>query len=213
MLQSSESRAQIVLLGAGGHSDVIRYVIERCGRYDVVGLVADRSHPVDAGAPILGDDTILPALLAGGVTHAFVAVGANDARVRLAALVERLGFVQPAIVSVGAEVAPTSTVGPGTIVMTSAVVHPNAAIGGYCVINTGAVVEHHCRIADGAHVAPGCVLCGEVSVGRGSLIGANSTVIPGIRIGDNVIIGAGSTVIRDVPDNQVHVGNPAVRIK
>jgi maltose O-acetyltransferase len=38
-------------------------------------------------------------------------------------------------------------------------------------------------------------------------------VIPGIRIGDNATIGAGSTVIRDVPDNEIHVGNPATRIK
>jgi UDP-perosamine 4-acetyltransferase len=136
--------------------------------------VAGPPHLPDAGAPILGDDAALPQLLARGITHAFVAVGANDARLRLAAIVDGLGFVQPAIVSRGAELAPTSTVGSGTIIMTSAVVHPNATIGRYCVVNTGAIVEHGCRIGDGAHIAPGSVLCGDVTVGRGCLIGAGA---------------------------------------
>ena len=34
----------------------------------------------------------------------------------------------------------------------------------------------------------------------------------GVTIGRNVIIGAGAVVIKDVPDNQVMVGNPAKKI-
>lgn len=212
MQQGSGGRARIVLLGAGGHSDVVRYTIARGDRFEVVGLVADADHAKSADVPVLGDDSVLPRLLAQGISHAFVAVGACDARLRLAAEVERLGFDQPAIVSPSAELAPSVNVGAGTIVMAAAVLHPHAVIGRYAIINTGAIVEHGCQIADGVHVAPGSVLCGDVCVGRGSFVGAGAKVIPGIRIGANAVVGAGATVVRDVPDGETHAGTPAVRI-
>jgi acetyltransferase-like isoleucine patch superfamily enzyme len=43
----------------------------------------------------------------------------------------------------------------------------------------------------------------------GSKIGANATLLPGVVIGADALVGAGSVVVRDVPDGQVVVGNPA----
>ena len=42
--------------------------------------------------------------------------------------------------------------------------------------------------------------------------GSRSEITPtiGIKIGNNVVIGAGSVVTKDVPDNCVAYGNPAV---
>lgn len=39
-----------------------------------------------------------------------------------------------------------------------------------------------------------------------------SIILPGVTIGKNVIIGAGSIVTRDIPDDSLAVGNPAVVI-
>lgn len=44
-------------------------------------------------------------------------------------------------------------------------------------------------------------------------VGANSTLLPGVRIGRNSLVGAGSVVTRDVPDDSVVAGNPAVYLK
>ncbi len=44
---------------------------------------------------------------------------------------------------------------------------------------------------------------------KGASLGANSTILPGIIIGENAMIGAGSVVTKDVPDNEIWVGNPA----
>ena len=44
---------------------------------------------------------------------------------------------------------------------------------------------------------------------KGASIGAGSTILPGITIGKNVVIGAGSVVTKDVPDNELWLGNPA----
>ena len=51
------------------------------------------------------------------------------------------------------------------------------------------------------------------TIGNNVSIGANATILGDIRIGDNVVIGAGSVVVKDVPDNCVVAGNPAVVIK
>lgn len=39
---------------------------------------------------------------------------------------------------------------------------------------------------------------------------ANATVIGGIKIGNNVVIDAGSVVTKDIPDNYIAYGNPAM---
>ena len=54
---------------------------------------------------------------------------------------------------------------------------------------------------------------GDVVIGNNVLIGSHSFIKHGVRIGNNVIVGANSLVTRDVPDNVVVVGVPAVVIK
>lgn len=41
-------------------------------------------------------------------------------------------------------------------------------------------------------------------------IGAGTVIVPGVTIGKNSVIGAGSVVTKDIPENVVAVGNPAV---
>lgn len=45
---------------------------------------------------------------------------------------------------------------------------------------------------------------------QGARIGVRSTLLPGVIIGKNSIVGAGSLVSKDIPDNVVAFGNPAV---
>ncbi|MGN7787936.1 acyltransferase [Niabella sp. 22666] len=49
----------------------------------------------------------------------------------------------------------------------------------------------------------------KTRVKTGASIGANATILPGITIGENALIGAGSVVTKDVPANEIWVGNPA----
>lgn len=46
-------------------------------------------------------------------------------------------------------------------------------------------------------------------VKKGASIGANATIIAGNTIGENALIGAGSVVTKDVPANEIWIGNPA----
>lgn len=53
---------------------------------------------------------------------------------------------------------------------------------------------------------------GRIDIGSNVFIGAASIVLPNVKIGNNVIVGAGSIVTKDIPDNSVAVGNPAIVI-
>lgn len=52
--------------------------------------------------------------------------------------------------------------------------------------------------------------CYPITVGEDTWIGGNVTVCPGVTIGNRCIIAAGSVVTRDVPDDCMAAGNPAV---
>lgn len=49
-----------------------------------------------------------------------------------------------------------------------------------------------------------------VTIGDDCWIGGGAIICPGVTIGDRCIIGAGSVVTKDVPDDSLAVGNPAV---
>jgi len=54
---------------------------------------------------------------------------------------------------------------------------------------------------------------GKVVLKRNCKIGSHSTVLPGVIVGKNSIIGAHSLVNRDIPDNVVAFGVPAIVVR
>ena len=73
-----------------------------------------------------------------------------------------------------------------------AYVHPDAKIGKNVTIEPFAYVE------------------GDVVIGDDCWIGGSVTICPGVTIGDRCIIAAGSVVTKDIPDDCMAAGNPAV---
>lgn len=106
-----------------------------------------------------------------------------------------------------------ATFGMGNFIAANVTVNALAKIADNCILNTGCIIEHECIIESGVHIAPGTVLAGNVTIGENSFIGANSVVKQGVKIGSGVTVGAGSVVIKDIPDNEIWVGNPAKKLK
>jgi len=83
----------------------------------------------------------------------------------------------------------------------------------YCItINPRCVIGNNVNIAKGATL--GASMRGKYSgcptIGNKVYIGINSTIVGNVKIGNNVIIAPNAYVNRDIPDNSVAVGNPAV---
>ena len=53
----------------------------------------------------------------------------------------------------------------------------------------------------------------KILVGKGTWIGGYSIILGGVKIGDSCVIAAGSVVTRNIPDNTLVAGVPAIKKK
>ena len=196
----------IYLYGAGGHSNVIREILESSG-FAIKGVFDDnpanaklRGFKVEDGVRILGRTfSKLDAPM-------IISVGNNLRRSELVAL---LNAEYGVAIHGSAIISHTASIGAGSVVLHGAIVQAGTRIGAHVLVNTAASIDHDNVIGDYAHISPHATLCGHVHVGEGTHIGAGAVVIPCVRIGKWCKIGAGAVVIRDVPDFSTAVGNPA----
>jgi UDP-perosamine 4-acetyltransferase len=200
----------VVLIGSGGHAKVVIELIRAEGKYRITGCtgLAPGGFVLD-DVPILGTDSILPAILTGGVKKAFLAIGDNHLRVVLLAHALEIGFELINAISPHAVISPSATLGKGIAIMAGVVINASTQIRDGVIINTNASVDHDCYLSEGAHIGPGSALAGNIEIGRESFLGVGTCVIPGVRIGSRAIIGAGSVVIRDIQDDVTAMGVPA----
>ena len=198
---------RLVIIGAGGHAAVLIELFRTMGGFDIVGLLAQSGPAEVLGVKLLGDESRLESLRRDGVEAAFVAVGDNAVRARLAALLQ--GFAQPAAVHPAAFVAPSAVIGAGAVVMARAMLGTRARLGRLAILNTGAIAEHDVVLGEASHAAPGSVLCGHAALGARALLGAGAAVRPGVRIGADAVVALGAAVTQDVPDGARVGGVPA----
>lgn len=205
-------KSSIALIGYSGHAFVVLEAADLMG-LNISGYL--EQHSVDFNSYNLeylgfeGDKDF-----DWSIAEKFVlGLGENNLRFKIGELVKSKNKDLLNIFHPTAALSASLKIGSGNFIAANATVNALASIGDYCILNTGCIVEHECTIEDAAHIASGAVLTGNVKVGARSFIGANSVVRQGVNIGKNVIVGAGSTVIKDIPDNQVWVGNPAKLLK
>jgi len=209
--QGSLTDSRVVVIGAGGHASVAIDILRLSG-FTTIGIIDDNPllhGELVEGVPIVGNNTSLAAIRAAGVTGAFIAVGNNASRIRLADHVAGFQFELVNAIHPTSVIASSVHMGNGILVAANAVVNPRARIDDLCIINTGATVDHDCIIGRGAHLAPGCHLAGSVFVGSETHIGIGASIIQNVSVGDDVMIGAGAVVLRDIPNGRTAYGIPA----
>ncbi|GAA2025094.1 acetyltransferase [Catenulispora yoronensis] len=133
-----------------------------------------------------------------------------------ARIVARLGLPEhryATVVHPLAYVSQTSTVGAGSVLLAGAVLTADAVVGRHVAVMPQAVVTHDAVVEDYATLASGVRLGGATRVGEGAYLGAGALVREGVRIGAWSQVGMGSVVLRDVPDGEVWVGNPARKLR
>jgi sugar O-acyltransferase (sialic acid O-acetyltransferase NeuD family) len=204
------TRPRILLLGAGGHGKAMADLVLAGGAYGVAGFVdaAPKTCQV-LGLPVLGNESLLGALVTQGIALAHPSIGHNAQRLAAAGRLRAAGFALPSLVHPSALIGHAARLGDGAAILARAVIGPEAEIGPLVLINTGAIVEHDCRVAEAAHIGPGAVLAGGVRIGAGALIGAGAVVRPGISIGAGAVVAAGAAVVEDIPPGARVAGVPA----
>jgi sugar O-acyltransferase (sialic acid O-acetyltransferase NeuD family) len=102
------------------------------------------------------------------------------------------------------------SIGKGTNILSGAILSNSTKIGKGCIIYYNSIITHDCNIGDFVEISPSATILGRVIIDSFTQIGANVTILPNLNIGKNVIVGAGSVVTKDIPDNSLVLGVPAI---
>src|SRR5438445_8268406 len=182
-----------VVFGAGRHAKVVLDVLERTGRYVVVGLL-DNSRElygtVRWGQKVLGGQDQFGTLLAKGVNRLIVALGDNRERQSVFDEAVKAGFELVSAVHPSVQLGRGVIIGPGSLLVAGTVVNVDAQIGANVIINTGATVDHDCGIGAHVHISPGVHLAGNVTIGDLTHIGIGAVVLPSLKVGRGSVVGA-----------------------
>jgi sugar O-acyltransferase (sialic acid O-acetyltransferase NeuD family) len=197
------------LFGYSGHSYVVIETLQAVGTKIAGYFDRQKAKENPYNLPYMGYEGEVGKINWSGFV--FPAVGDNKVRESVVQFFTALSLRQLVIMDPSAKVSLTAIIQPSTYIGKNTCINAQVQIGKGAIINTGAIIEHESRIGDFVHVAPAAVLCGNVHVGNNSLIGANAVIKQGIKIGANAIIGAGAVLLKDVPDGEMWIGNPAKR--
>jgi sugar O-acyltransferase (sialic acid O-acetyltransferase NeuD family) len=174
-----------------------------------VGFVDDT--PGIVGNAILGLDVLAPIASLGDIGHEAVIVALGDNRARRE-MTERLiasGECLATAIHPRACIAPSASIGEGSMISAGAIVTPRATIGRGVIVNTNASVDHDSVVDDFAHVSAGATVGARCHIGAEALIALGATVVSGMTVGARSVIGSGAAVVAHVPADVVAFGVPA----
>jgi len=143
-------------------------------------------------------------------------------------MIHPLSDVQSANISEG------TSIWQYVVILPEAIVGKNCNICSHCFIENAVRIGNNVTIKNGVYLWDGITVEDNVQIGpnvtftndkyprakesfilqrtlikRNASIGAGSIILGGITIGENAMIGAGSVITKDIPDNELWLGNPA----
>ncbi|MDN4526727.1 acetyltransferase [Fictibacillus fluitans] len=201
----------IVIVGHGGHSKVIKDIILSQDGNVLAGYLDDKFTRT-----FIKEDVFYGPLTAikqvqehYGAVKFVIGIGNNEVRKKIGMKLNLHCEDYITVIHQSAIISPSALIGNGTVVMANSVIQADACVGRHSIINTNAVIEHDNQIGDFVHVSPSATLTGGVILQDGVHVGAGATVIPRKRIGSWSVVGAGSVVIHDIPPSSTAIGVPA----
>ena len=117
------------------------------------------------------------------------------------------------IVHPSAAVSPSSSVGPGSVLLAHVALTAAVTIGAHVAVMPHVTLTHDVVVDDFATIASGVSLGGGVRVQRAAYLGAGALVRENQTVGALSLVGMGAVVTRDVPPREIWAGVPARRLR
>ena len=114
-------------------------------------------------------------------------------------------FIHPSVM-----LSKSAKIGHGNVLLANSVVNCNAVIGNFNTVNSGTLLGHDITIGNNNYFAGQVCVGSGLAIGNENFIGLNTSIRNGITIGNNNIVGMSSNITKDVSDNNVLYGNPAI---
>lgn len=122
-----------------------------------------------------------------------------------------LGGIPHTIISDNSEIGSFDVkIGDGTSVLSGSKISNSVILGIGCLVYYNSILTHDCIIGDFVEISPNVIILGRCRIGDYSRLGAGAIILPDVKIGNNVTIGAGSVVTKNIPDNALVFGVPAI---
>jgi sugar O-acyltransferase (sialic acid O-acetyltransferase NeuD family) len=203
----------LILIGGGGHCKSVIDVIEKEGKYSIIGIldVKELIGTNVSGYKVIGTDDDIEIMLNRGCEF-LITVGqikSPSIRIKIYQKLKVLNATLANVYSPTAQVSEYSKIGFGSVIMHQAIVNAGTYIGSNCIINTKALIEHDCKLGDNCHISTGAIINGDCIIHNECFIGSNSVISNGINVAAGSIIGAGSVIINNITEEKSYiVGNP-----
>jgi sugar O-acyltransferase (sialic acid O-acetyltransferase NeuD family) len=204
----------MLVIGAGGHALEVLDVLTRNNFPGSLVFYHPVAAPVTSvslqGYRILKNEQELEAHLSADPDFV-LATGHPLIRKKMAGICAGYGGRLQSVIASTANISKLNVhLGEGLNIMHHVTLFPEVNIGNGSLINAGTHIHHQSVVGAYSEISPSCTITGNVSIGDNCTIGSGTVIIPKITIGNNVVIAAGSVVTRDLPDNVMAAGVPAV---
>lgn len=204
-----------LILGGKGTASVIAHSIIHANKigydeYEFAGFVNDHELEIDK-LPVVGKFSDIQRFIKEGYyfINTVYKIGGQDERMDL---FKNLNIPDKSLctfIHPFAYVAPGVEIGPGSVVMPNASISAMTKIGKCCLIMNNASIGHDNQIGDYNFFTANSCLGSYIKTGEAAWFGLNCTVRGKLTIGNKATVGIGAVVTKNIPDNEIWVGNPA----
>lgn len=192
---NSSKKNNIYILGNGGFSDEVEWLIRRTNQWNIFGKINQEE-----------EESLLHTK-----AKTYVALGIGQPSINYE-ITQKLGknpniifpnIIDPSVIS------DKLCLGQGNIICAGNILTTNISIGSFNIINLNCTIGHGTIIDNYCVIAPGCNISGWNHIHDSVYMGSNATTREKIELGQNSIIGCGAVVVKNTLPNTTNVGIPA----
>lgn len=137
-----------------------------------------------------------------------LAIGIPAVRRRVAEDLASRSAVFLTLIHPTAIVAPTASIGSGSILCPYSIVSDSAQVGRFTLLNYHSSLAHDAAAGDFAVLSPYATLGGAAKIGTDAFLGLHASVGPGKCLGPRTKVSANSAALCDVPADSLVFGVP-----